>query len=29
MQQFTDPEAQKVVYLDSKNGPAVAMNGGK
>jgi hypothetical protein len=28
-QQFVDPEAQKVVYLDSKNGPAVAMNGGK
>lgn len=29
MQQFTDPEPQKVVYLDSKNRPAVAMNGGK
>jgi hypothetical protein len=29
MQRFTDPEAQKVVYLDSKNGPALAMNGGK
>jgi hypothetical protein len=27
MQQFVDPEAQKVVYLDSKNGSAVAMNG--
>ena len=26
MQQFVDPEAQKVVYLDSKNGSAVAMN---
>ena len=29
MQQFVDPEAQKVVYLDSKNGSAMAMNGGK
>jgi len=29
MQQFVDPEAQKVVYLDSKNGSAVAMNGRK
>lgn len=29
MQQFTDPEPQKVVYLDSKNRPAVAMNGRK
>jgi hypothetical protein len=29
IQQFVDPEAQKVVYLDSKNGPAVAMNGAK
>ena len=27
MQQFVDPEAQKVVYLDSKDGSAVAMNG--
>jgi hypothetical protein len=27
MQQFVDPEAQKVVYLNSKNGSAVAMNG--
>lgn len=26
IQQFVDPEAQKVVYLDSKNGSAVAMN---
>jgi len=29
IQQFVDPEAQKVVYLDSKNGSAVAMNGRK
>jgi hypothetical protein len=29
IQQFVDPEAQKVVYLDSKNGSAVAMNGTK
>src|ERR1700693_1239454 len=29
IQQFVDPEAQKVVYLDSKNGSAVAMNGNK
>ena len=27
LQQFVDPEPQKVVYLDSKNGPALAMNG--
>jgi hypothetical protein len=26
-QQFTDPEPQKVVYLDSTHGSAVAMNG--
>ncbi|HEV2202521.1 MAG TPA: hypothetical protein VGR73_22110 [Bryobacteraceae bacterium] len=26
-QQFTDPEPQKVVYLDSTHGAAVAMNG--
>ena len=26
MQQFIDPEAQKVVYLDSKDGSAVALN---
>jgi cell division protein FtsL len=25
-QQFTDPEPQKVVYLESTHGPAVAMN---
>jgi hypothetical protein len=29
IQQFVDPEAQKVVYLDSKNGSAVAMNSRK
>jgi len=27
LQQFVDPEPQKVVYLDSKNGSALAMNG--
>lgn len=27
MQQFIDPEPQKVVYLDSKDGSAVALNG--
>jgi len=27
LQRFVDPEPQKVVYLDSKNGSAVAMNG--
>lgn len=27
MQQFIDPEPQKVVYLDSKDGPAMALNG--
>jgi cell division protein FtsL len=28
-QQFTDPEPQRVVYLDSAHGPAVAMNAGR
>ncbi len=28
-QQFTDPEPQKVVYLDSKDGSSVAMNHSK
>jgi len=26
IQQFIDPEPQKVVYLDSKDGSAVALN---
>ena len=28
-QQFTDPEPQRVVYLESTHGPAVAMNAGR
>ncbi|MEQ1947449.1 MAG: hypothetical protein ABL995_09675 [Bryobacteraceae bacterium] len=28
-QQFTDPDAQKVVYLESRDGSSVAMNQGK
>jgi hypothetical protein len=28
-QQFTDPEPQRVVYLESAHGPAVAMNAGQ